>query len=150
MPASKIVNESEVIRWIEEGRPYQWMVDEYLRKYQISTVPTMFANIRQRSGLTRRLIRDDNLIPWLVKAEHRSAYPLAMLRVEARRRAGKPLRATDQARLRSFKAMLERDDVVVHYDPESEQGFRFVPRRPSDTDIMRAPRTKTTVRPAAD
>ena len=29
MPASKIQDEHEVIRWIEEGRTYGWMVEEY-------------------------------------------------------------------------------------------------------------------------
>lgn len=140
MPRSKIVNEQEVIRWIEEGKTYNWMVEEYERKYNIQTTPSMFGNFRLRRGLDRRIGRDDNLIPWEVKKEHRWHYPLAMLRVEARRREGRPLRESDAQRLASWKQMLAEQDLVVHYDPETEEGFFYVPRREGvDTDLIREP-----------
>jgi hypothetical protein len=150
MGASKIVDEQEVIRWFEEGRTYQWMVDTYLEKYNIETVPSLWGNFRRRRGLTRRITRDDELIPWHVQERHRWAYPVAMLRVEARKRAGLELREQDKARLESWRAMLDEQNVVVHYDPESKEGFSYVPRTKRDTDIIRRPSHKTTLRPAAD
>src|SRR5690606_9521661 len=117
MPRSKGVNEQEVIRWAEEGKTDNWMAEEYERKYNIQTTPSMFGNFRLRRGLDRRIGRDDNLIPWEVKKEHRWHYPLAMLRVEARRREGRPLRESDAQRLASWKQMLAEQDLVVHYDP---------------------------------
>lgn len=150
MAAGKIVNESEVIRWFEEGRTYQWMVEEYRRKYNIETVPSLWGNFRRRRGLPRRITRDDELIPWFVKEEHRWAYPLAMLRQEARRRAGRPVSKTWADKLDSFLRNLAEEDAVVHYDPDTEQGFFLVPRQPGDTDIIHEPKRKTTPRPAAD
>lgn len=152
MPGSKIVDESEVIRWFEEGRTYQWMVEEYKRKYNIETVPSLWGNFRRRRGLARRITRDDELIPWHVKPEHRWAYPLAMLRVEGRRRAGREVREEDEARLESWKKMLteELGDAVVHYDPDTTDGFFYVPREPGDKDLIHQPSRKTTLRPAAD
>jgi hypothetical protein len=139
MPASKIVNESEVIRWFEEGRTYQWMIDEYKRKYQIDTVASMWGNFRRRRGLDPRIVRDTELIPWDIKAEHRWKYPLAMLRLEARVRAGAKLTKDEQARLASWREMLAEEKAVVHYDPETEDGFFYVPRQEGDDEFIHPP-----------
>lgn len=92
MTATKIRDEAEVLRWFEEGRTYQWMTDEYLRKYNIVTVPSLWGNFRRRKGLARRINRDDDMIPWYVEPEHRWGYPLHMLRVAARAEAGMDVR----------------------------------------------------------
>lgn len=150
MGAKKIVNEQEVIRWFEEGRTYAWMVEEYRRKYNIETVPSLWGNFRRRRGLNRRIVRDDELIPWHVLPEHRWAYPVAMLRVEARRRAGAAMTDDEAKRLKNWKAFLEEENAVVHYDPETEEGFHYIPRQPGDDDIIHRPARKTTPRPRAE
>ncbi|WP_438470804.1 hypothetical protein [Streptomyces asiaticus] len=150
MPSSKIQDEAEVIRWFEEGKTYQWMVDEYWRKYGIKTVPSMWGNFRRRKGLERRIVRDDDLIPWEVREEHRWKYAVMMLRVVARQRAGHELTETDKVRLESWLAMLEEEDAVVHYDPDTEDGFFYVPRQEGDDDIIHRPPHKTTQRRNAD
>ncbi|WP_181727251.1 hypothetical protein [Streptomyces sp. PT12] len=40
-----------------------------------------------------------------------------------------PRQAADAAR---FERRIRRDDVVLTYDPESELGFTYRPRRPED------------------
>ncbi|MBW8795780.1 MAG: hypothetical protein JF597_19985 [Streptomyces sp.] len=134
MAARKIQNEQEVIRWFEEGRTYQWMIDEYRRKYGIDTVPSMWGNFRRRRGLERRIVRNDDLIPWEVKEEHRWKYPVTMLRLEARRREGRELSEAERGRLESWRGMLEGANAVVH----------------GDTDLIHQPREKTTKRRNAD
>ncbi|MET9861948.1 hypothetical protein ABZY93_22025 [Streptomyces smyrnaeus] len=126
------------------------MSDEYMRKYGIKMSLSTWGNFRRRRGLDRRIVRNDDLIPWHVREEHRWVYPVTMLRVEARRRAGMPISTDDQHRLDSWKAMLEEEDAVVHYDPDTEDGFFYVPREPQDTDLIRRTESKTTLRPAAD
>lgn len=150
MGAGKIQDEGEVKRWFDEGRTYRWMCDEYLRKYNIEIVQSAFSNIRGRHGWSRRIARDDNLIPWAVKEIHRWRYQLAMLRVEGRLRAGFPIRDEDMVRLVPWKQDLTEGNLVVHYDADTEEGFFYVPRRPEDTDLIRVPSRKTTTRPAAD
>lgn len=150
MPASKIVDETEVVRWFEEGRTYAWMVQEYRRKYNIETVPSLWGNFRRRRGLQRRIARDDELIPWFVKEEHRWSYAVRMLRAEARRRSGMELAEPERYRLKVWLTGLERDNLVVHYDPDTDEGFFYVPREADDDDIIRRPRRKTTMRLAAD
>lgn len=150
MGKKKIVDESEVVRWFEEGRTYQWMIDEYKRKYNIDTVSSMWGNFRRRRGLDRRITRDDELIPWFVNLEHRWLYPLAMLRIEARRRDGKELPDSEKTRLKAWKEMLEEEGAVVHYDPDTEEGFFYVPRQEGDEDLIHNPKQKTTQRKNAD
>jgi hypothetical protein len=150
MGARKIQDEGEVIRWFEEGRTYHWMVDEYKRKYNIETVPSLWGNFRRRRGLDRRIVRNDDLIPWHVKPEHRWLYPVAMLRIEARSRAGAPLNDDEKKRLASWKQMLSDNNAVVHYDPDTDEGFFYVPRSQGDDDLIHKPKVKTTPRPAAD
>ncbi|MFG3223246.1 hypothetical protein ACGF07_00475 [Kitasatospora sp. NPDC048194] len=141
MPAKTLVqNEQEAIRWIEEGKDYQWIVEKYLEKYKIQTTTSMWATFRHRRGLKRRLTRNTDLIPWEVKPEHRWAYPVVMLRFEARRRDGKTLKPADQTRLDAWKADREQENTVVYYDPHTEDGFFYVPREPSDTDLVRVPK----------
>ncbi|ATI18969.1 transcriptional repressor [Streptomyces phage Tefunt] len=153
MGARKIVDEAEVIRWFEEGRTYAWMIEKYKEKYNIETVPSMWGNFRRRKGLDRRIVRNDDLIPWFVKDEHRWAYPLRMLRTAARAAEGKkPLTEEDQYRLSNWLKMLKDEKVVVHYDPDTEDGFFYVPRQEGDGDdvLIHQPKKKTTPRPNAD
>lgn len=150
MGARKIVNESEVIRWFEEGRTYEWMTNEYRRKYNIEMTSSSWGNFRRRRGLARRIVRNDELIPWYVKREHRHDYNVTMLRAEARRRAGKPIAEMAAQRLESWKRKLEEANAVVHYDPDTEQGFFLVPRQKGDDDLIHRPKKATTLRKAAD
>lgn len=151
MPRAKIQDEQELIRWFDEGRTYRWMVEEYERKYNLQVGMSMFSNFRKRRGLARRIVRDDDLIPWSVKMEHRYAYPVMNLRHEARRRAGEPISPRMSAQVDGWLRNLNSDNLVVHYDPDTEQGWFYVPRRDGiDTDIIRAPKRKTTMRANAD
>lgn len=151
MGRSKIVDHGEVLRWFQEGRTYQWMVDEYLRKYNIETTLSMWGNYRRTRGLDRRITRDDELIPWEVQKKHRWAYPVSMLRAEARRRSGQELTPAMADRLDSWLAQMHDGNMVVHYDPDTEDGFFYVEPRPGvDTDLIRRPEQKTTKRRAAD
>lgn len=150
MPASKIQNEREILDWFEEGKTYAEMCDIYRTKYNIEVVPSLFGNFRRRRGLPRRIARNDDLIPWAIAEKHVTAYPLAMLRVESRLREGLPLRQTDEERVSSWKAMLEEGNLVVHYDPDTDAGFYYVPRERGDDDLIHKPRVKTTTRLRAD
>ena len=151
MPKSKIVNHDEVRRWIEEGLPYHWMVAEYLRKYNIETSVSMFGSYRARHGLARRIERDDDLIPWFVKEEHRYAMPALMLRAEARKRKGAELDPQTARKLPGWLEARRRKGEVVDYDPDTEAGWKYVPRREGiDLDLIREPERKTTVKLRAD
>jgi hypothetical protein len=151
MPApSKIVDEAEVEKWFQQNKTYAWMRQAYLDQYGIETSISMWGNYRRRHKMKRRITRDDNLIPWAVEEKHRFRYEVIMLRLEARVRDGQELPDREAKKLRSWLADLEEKNAVVHYDPETEQGFFLVPREEQDTDIIREPEEKTTKRRRAD
>ena len=139
MSAGKVRDNTEVRRWFEQGKPYSWMIEEYRRKYDEETSKSMWGNYRRRQGLERRINRDASLIPWRVGPKHRWAYPVIMLRVEARRRRGDKLRPIDDQRLIAWLDGLKERDLVVHYDPEVEEGFFLIPRQPGDEDLIHEP-----------
>jgi hypothetical protein len=143
MPATKIKDKAEVLRWFEEGRTYAWMVEKYRTKYNTETTEPMWAAFRRRNGLDRRNTRSDNLLPWKLREDHRHLYPAMMLRTEGRLRAGKPVAPDKAKKLASWKKSLEEDNLVVHYDPDTEEGFYYIPREEQDTDLIREPKEKT-------
>ncbi|MFD7976706.1 hypothetical protein [Streptomyces sp. NPDC059071] len=149
MAKKKIQDEAEVIQWFKEGRSYQWMTDKYMEKYGIPMSASSWGNFRYRKGLDRRIARDDDLIPWAMKKEHRQHYAVIMLRAEARRLAGLPISEDKAKRLESWKQMLKDKDAVVHYEPKLD-GFYYVPREEGDGEFIRRPKTKTTKRRNAD
>ena len=118
--------------------------------YDVETNASMWGNFRHRRGLTRRKTQNDDLIPWKLRDEHRFAYPALMLRLEARRREGKTIRAVDQGRLTNWLQRLDDDGVVVAYDPDDAEGVSYVPRDDQDTDIVRQPVSATGKRRAVE
>lgn len=143
MPATKIVDEEEVKRWFADGLTYEEMSRRYREQYHIEMTPTAWGNFRRRRGLQRRTFHDTDLIPWVVRPEHRYKYPLRMLRLEGRVRAGQPLRDEDVVRHRNFLSFLADNRYVVDYRPDDQPlaGFVYAPRRPTDADITRQPAT---------
>lgn len=141
MPARKIQDEAEVVRWWEEGKTYEWMAREYERKYHIQVSPTMFATFRSRKGLKRRNNLYGELIPWKVLPEHRYLFPIKMLRLEARRRAGGAIDLKNLGELDRFLVRLKQNDQVVHYDPSV--GPTLVDREAGDLELIRPPEKAT-------
>jgi len=141
MPAhSKVQDMAEAVKWLEEGKTYQWIVDEYRRKYGIDTTISMWAALRRRQGIDNRIVRDDTLIPWAVKPEHRHSHAVSMLRAEARKRAGKELTPLMSDMLATWLRGLQEDGAVVHYDPTTDEGWWYVSRREGiDNDLIRVP-----------
>ncbi|MFY1620027.1 hypothetical protein [Micromonospora sp. WMMD736] len=148
MTVSKLVNRDEFIRWYEnERKPYSWIISEYKRKYDIEIGNGTISNWRSQLGLEKRAVRDASLIPWAVKREHRLNHMLQMLRTEARRRAGQPIPAERMKQLESWLRNVREEDAVVHYDPDTPQGWWLVPRRPGiDNDLIRVPEKVTRAR----
>lgn len=142
MPAqSKVQDLSEAVGWLQEGRTYRWIVDEYVRKYGVQTTVSMWSALRRKHGIERRIVRDRRLIPWQVDPRHRHPHAAAMLRAEARRRAGRLLRAKVASSLDTWLDRLARDGTVVHYDRALTSGWSYVLRRDGiDLDLIREPK----------
>ena len=84
---------------------------------------------------------DESGVPWHpVRPEHRSRYLVRMIRAAARRDRGESNSPVIEAQLDNFLKHMEELDAVVHYDPDTDEGFFRVPRRHGvDTGIVRDP-----------
>ncbi|MFD7336654.1 hypothetical protein ACFV98_11705 [Streptomyces violascens] len=92
---------------------------------------------------------------WDVKVDrsgadtHHNKYAFKNLKVYMRMRLGDTVSATQQASADRFIRRLVRDDTVVDYQRDTEEGWQFVPRLPiDDRRIIRWPADKAL--PAAD
>ncbi|MEU1309148.1 hypothetical protein ABZ419_09660 [Streptomyces cinnamoneus] len=141
-PKSKIRDEAELLRWFDAGMTYKWMAEQYLAQYNEKVSPSLFASYRSRKGLEPRLVKDPELVPWgSIQERHWWKAPLTLLRIEARRRRkGADALTGDEAdrNARWLKWMAE-NNAVVYYDPDTEEGFHYVPRTEQDTDLARKP-----------
>ena len=96
-----------------------------------------------REGLTGdSKPRYEDMLPWRVKSEHAMHREARLLRLEARRRRGEELSERNLQWLTSWRKELAAADAVVTYHPDTPEGFHWVRRKPSDTDIIRRPRAR--------
>lgn len=88
-----------------------------------------------------RATMDDTGVPWHpIRAEHRSRYLVRMLRAATRRQRGEKSSPVIDAQLDNFLKHMEELDAVVHYDPDTDEGFFRVPRRHGvDEGLVRNP-----------
>lgn len=94
----------------------------------------------RRRGLARHpLPRYEDMIPWTLKPEHRHLYPAKMLRRLGRERSGADLTEAQTEELARWVRKLRTGDLVVHYDPETVEGFHYIPREAQDKDLVRVP-----------
>lgn len=113
------------IRWIDEGITHQQMAD---RVHEITGHKVTRAAISVAiSGyeLSRKTPRYKREVPWRVKTHHKS-YPVQMLRLLGARNLGKPLGARKERELNNWLMRLYRQDLIVAYDPDSDQGFFYI------------------------
>src|SRR5512139_308063 len=90
-----------------------------------------------------RTATDESAIPWHpIRPEHRSRYLVRMLRAAARRDRGEASAPVIEAQLDKFLEQAEKMDFVVHYDPDTNEGWFRVERRPGvDKGLIRDPYT---------
>jgi len=80
-------------------------------------------------------------VPWHpIKPEHRDRFLAKMLRAAARSDRGLTNAPPIEQRLRRFLRSADQEDFVIHYDPDTPDGFYRVPRRPGiDLWLVRDP-----------
>lgn len=96
-----------------------------------------------RHGVEPRKTRHDDAIPWVLREGHSGSYLAQMLRAYAREQNGQGNTPGVQTRLDRFKKARERENNVVHYDPEdtrAKDGWLYTDRREGiDTGLIRNP-----------
>lgn len=148
-------DDDTIVEWHFEGITFQEMADRWAAQRPDLTDPPSAAAFNMKShrlGLPLRYMRHDDLIPWSpIRPEHNNDYIVNMLRREGARRAGAPrfdpthpyCDQKDLQRLNSWIQGLHEGNggrgVVVHYDPDTLEGWHYVNRVKADKDIIRTP-----------
>lgn len=137
---AKIPDRMELVRWLrDEGLTNGQALERYRAEgiYMTTSAISMF---RRRNGLDMIQAPHDIMSAWAVAAPHRGLYAAKMLRFEGRRRRGEELPAEIAPRLEWWKAKLNADGVVVLYNPDTPEGWHYVPRREGvDLDLISDP-----------
>jgi hypothetical protein len=129
----------DLIRMVASGMSHQDIVDETFRRTGERVTRAAVSAALSRAGQEPLRPRYEDLIPWKVKVKHGNHYALRMLRAEARSRQGIAIPEVEARRLESWKRILKVNKAVVHYDPDTEQGFFYVEPRAKDRDLIRIP-----------
>lgn len=141
MPAPRILpDDAELIQMVKRGMTQQEIADEAFKRTGVRVTRAAVSAALIRAGQPPQRPRYPDLLPWRVKAKHDGHYALKMLRVEGRIRDGKPVTDRELKRLEAWKETLQANKAVVHYDPDTEEGFYYVQARPGvDRDLIRVP-----------
>lgn len=113
-------------RWQEEGLTHQQMADRVFEETGQRITRSAITLEMMKHGLSQPRPRYRETLPWRVSMDHIMAYPARQLRSLGKRLAGNELSAADEDLLNRWLAMLERDDLIVAYDPDDEVGFHYV------------------------
>ena len=137
MAAPRILpSDSMLQKYVERGLTHQEIADLITKESGVPVARSTVSAALSRAGLTTRT-RYDEMIPWKrIRVEHNHHYALTMLRLEARRRMDSQLTEDQSKRLESWKQRLEDEDAVVVYLPDTDEGFYYVRRKPSDGESM--------------
>jgi len=121
----------------DRGMTHNEIAAEVSRQAGVPVTRGAIASAFKRAGLAEPLKKYPELVPWVLKHEHENDYVVQMLRLLARRRRGMKLSEIQDKRLDGFLRKLEREDIVVMYDPDSKDGFYAARRVPEDEDVIR-------------
>ena len=127
MSAQKL-DDNEVEQLLRSG----WSQMRVVRMYHDRGVDVSQSAISQAIASGRIKVDTDRAsggIPWPLKLEHRRRHAARMLRTQARMDAGLTIGASLVTPVTAWREGLEADNSVVHYDPDTKEGFRRVPRR---------------------
>lgn len=140
-PRRKIQNIQQFVNWYNQGMSYSEMAERWMEENNDKITPTAFSNLRMRLGLTPRLAtRDRDLIPWDVREPHLVLLPMRMFHTMTRREQRLPVGPEQLQRLTEWERMLKDRNLVVHYEPNTDQGFFYVPAREGiDNGVIREP-----------
>lgn len=128
-------------RYLDEGMTQAQIADAWEESSNIRVSRSAIAMAIERYGLQsvnpRRRYAD--LLPWKVRPEHKDHIDARMLRAEGRRRAGETLPRRTAVALHNWTERLLAAGAVVHYEPNSAEGFHWVVPEEGDDDLIHRP-----------
>lgn len=135
----ELPDDSTIKRWkLDEKLTYQQMVERW---YEMTdgrelAKPAAFAMRCSRNGWTKPQ-KQSPLIPWVLEERHKMKQHAAMLRYEWKRQLGETIPPDKLSNVHFFFRQRAEKQTVIHYEPNSQQGFWDIPREWFDaTDAL--------------
>lgn len=141
-----VPNKTALRAYLSQGLTQQQIVEAWKRDSGVTVSRSSIAMAIERYGLksSHPRARYDDLLPWRVSLEHANAMEARLLRLESRRRAGQRITHAEERWLDGWLAELKEADAVIHYDPDTEQGFFWIPRADAapGSDLINRPKVR--------
>lgn len=135
MPKRILPSIPTLLRWRdEEGLTHAQIAERISERNRMPVTRAAVSVALSRAGEQVSVSHKD-VAPWRVRWEHRSKWPIEMLRLVSREQKGLPMSDTEAASLKNWKEKVAAADVVVAYN--RDQGFFYVPRKESDWQWVR-------------
>jgi len=148
MPTRKATpSKVELERYLEQGLTHEQIVEEHYRKTGERVARSSISVAISRYGLSETRHRYTDTIPWRLSGKDLRAYPIRMLRLLGRRRAGEQLTPDEDRRLQSWLAILDRENAVVAWGPDSTPSVFYTDREPQDDPGIPIRRQRVWLRP---
>lgn len=143
MPRPQILpSAQEMMKMVEQGWTHQQIADWVYQQTGEKVTRGSVSVALSRAGYATEKNRYAEEIPWRLTGKDLKAYPIRMLRLLGRRRAGEALSDDDTKRLDSWLSQLKREQAVVAYVVDEVPHIIYVPREagdPRDIPIRRQP-----------
>jgi hypothetical protein len=133
--ARRVPDADQLRAYLDRGLTHAEIADAWFNdsgtRVSRSTVSMAVARFNLKDHSPRAHMRHSDLIPWKLEGEHVYKPEARLLRLEGRRRAGHMLREDETRWLENWKQELSEAGAVIHYDPDTEEGFFWVTRADS-------------------
>jgi hypothetical protein len=134
-PPTLVPDKTTLERWQREGLTHAEMVARHEQETGIRVSRASISGAMVRYGLAENKPRYRNSLPWRVRDEHGTHYAARMLRLYGRKQqTPDKLNIDESQRLRSWLDMLDREQAIVGYDPDSDEGFYYIDQALKDND----------------
>ena len=132
-------------QWLAEGLTHQQMADRVYEQTGRRVTRAAITVALMGYGLTSTKPRYKETVPWRVKVEHAKTYPIRMLRLLGKRRAGAELTEEENRLLDTWIDHLIVENLIVAYDPDDDMGVIYVDAGYRDHEDDGIPIRKKTV-----
>jgi len=136
-------DKNKLQKYVQRGMTHQEIADLVTEETGTKVGRSAVSVALHRYGLAKDAPRYKEYLPWRVKTEHVRAYPARMLRLMGRKAAGRDMTDVDAKLLENWLDMLNRENLIVAYDPDDEQGFHYIDAQFKDGHGVAPIRTKT-------
>lgn len=147
MPTKVTPTKHELEQYLSKGLTHQEIADAHEQRTGVRVARSSISAAIHRYGLSEAKARYIEEIPWRLKGKDLKAYPVRMLRLLGKRRAGEDLTPGENARLNAWLDTMHRNDAVVAWDPEAEPSVMYVKRQEGDPVDIPIRRRRVFLRP---